>query len=215
MRKLECFLLFMFILLIPYNANALCSSQEKARLKKLVSNINISYDYKIINNDAVFQIKFSNVSPELYFKDANENVYRTYSWEENEIILYDYPDGSSNNFIFYGNTTCGGDKIGNTYVNLPTYNPFYQLSVCDNAKEYKLCQKWVKHSLNRSEFIDKVKEYKATNGIIDDSEINKQISVIDFAVSFIRMYGIYIIIGVAIIIFIVKFIRYKKDTFGF
>lgn len=215
MRKLQCFLLFMFILLIPYNANALCSSQEKARLKKLVSNINVSYDYKIVNNDAIFQIKFSNVSPELYFKDVNQNVYKTYSWEENEIILYDYPDGGSNNFIFYANKTCSGEKVGNIYVNLPTYNPFYQLSVCDGASEYKLCQKWVKHSLNRIEFINNVKEYKTTNGIIDDSEIHKQISIVDFAVSFIRMYGIYALIIIIVVILIIKIIRYKKDTFGF
>ena len=160
MKTLKYLLLFVFMVLIPYNADALCSSQEKARLKKLVSNINVSYEYEIVDNDAFFQIKFSNVSPELYFKDPNKNVYKTSSWENNEIVLSNYLDGSSSNFMFYGNVTCSGEKVGNIYVNLPTYNPFYKLDVCDNAKEYKLCQKWVKHSLNRVEFINKVNEYQ-------------------------------------------------------
>ena len=41
------------------------------------------------------------------------------------------------------------------------------------------------------------------------------ISVIDFIMNFIRMYGLYVIIGIAIIIIIIKIIRYKKDSFGF
>lgn len=215
MKKLKYFALFVLLIVIPFNTKAACSSQEKARLKKIVSNINISYDYEITGNDAFFSVKFSNLNPELYFKNPSGNIHQIYSLENNELVLYNYADGGSYNFKFYGVNSCSGEEIGNLYVTLPSYNPLYQLSVCDNAKEYKLCQKWVKHSLNRIEFEKKVNEYKNSNGIIDDSEINKQISVIDFAMSFIKMYGLYIVIVIVVIIFVVKFIRYKKDSFGF
>ena len=46
MKKIV-FLLFFVMFLLPFDANALCTSQEKAKLKKMVSNINTSYDYEI------------------------------------------------------------------------------------------------------------------------------------------------------------------------
>lgn len=214
MKKILKYLLILLVFLIPNTIKASCSSSEKARLKRIISNINISYDYEIINNDAVFSIKFSNLNPEIYFVDQFNNYYTQYN-QNNEIILYNFADGKSYTFTFYGTNTCAGEKISNLYATTPTYNPYYKLSVCDNAKEFELCQRWVSHSLSRGEFINKVNEYKNKNEIIDNTEVNKQISIIDFAMSFIRMYGLYIAGAIIIIIIVIKFIRYKKDTFGF
>ena len=56
--KLNSLLLFLsvFMLFNPMNVAA-CSYNELSELKTLASNINISYDYEIVNNDAVFSIK--------------------------------------------------------------------------------------------------------------------------------------------------------------
>ena len=215
-KKIKFIIILLLLCLIPKNVNALsCSSQEKARLKKIMSNINISYDYTMIQDNAMFSIKFNNLNPELYFKDQFGNVYYDNNLYNDELVLYNYADGKSYTFSFYGTNSCTDEKIGNLYVTTPSYNPYYKLSVCDNAKEFELCQKWVSHSLSRSEFIEKVNKYKIDNNIIDDSKINKKISVIDFIMNFIRMYGLYIVIAVSVIIIIIKIIRYKKDTFGF
>ena len=214
MRKKIKYLLILLLIMLPNSAKAICSSSDRARLKKIISNINISYDYEIVKNNAKFSIKFSNLSPEIYFTDQFGNYYTQYD-ANNEIVLNNFSDGKSYTFTFYATNTCSREKISNLYVTTPTYNPYYKLSVCDNAREFELCQKWVSHSLTRDEFIDKVNEYKNKNGIIDDSEINKKISVIDFAMSFIRMYGLYIAGAIIVIIIVIKFIRYKRDTFGF
>lgn len=215
MKRFKYIIILILLFLLPNNVNASCSSSEKARLKKIMSNINVSYDYQMLQDNAIFSIKFSNLHPELYFKDPFGNAYRTYDLNNNEIVLDNYTDGKSYLFTFYGVGTCAGENIGNLYVTTPTYNPFYKLGVCENAKEFELCQKWVSHSLSRDEFVKKVNEYKDKNGIIDNTEVNKKISVVDLAIGFIKMYGLYILIGIIVIIIIVKFIRYKKDTFGF
>lgn len=212
-RKLK-FLLILLLCLFPVNIKAACTTSDKARLKKIVANINTSYDYEMVNNSAVFSIKFSNLNSDVYFKDQLGNYYTQYDINH-ELVLNNFSDGKSYTFTFYGKNICKDENIGTLYVTTPTYNPYYQLSVCDDAKEFELCQKWVSHSLSRSEFIKKVNEYKNKEEIIDNSIANKTISIIDLTMSFIRMYGLYILIGIVVIIIIVKFIRYKKDTFGF
>lgn len=213
-KRFKYIIILILLLLLPNNINAACSSSDKARLKKIISNINVSYDYQMVQDNAIFSIKFSNLHPEIYFKDSYGTYYRQYD-ENNEIILYNFVDGKSYTFTFYGVGTCAGENVGNLYVNIPMYNPYYKMSVCDDAKEFELCQKWVSHSLSRSQFIEKVNEYKSKKIVIDNNDVNKKISVIDFAMSFIRMYGLYILIGIVLIIIIIKFVRYKKDTFGF
>ena len=216
MKRTGLLLILTLLFLMPINVNALfCSSKERSDLKKIISNINVSYDYSITSNNAIFSIKFNNVSPELYMKDQYKHTYYFNNLNNNEFVLPNYSDGKSYRFDFYGVKICPNEKIGSLYATTPSCNPFYKLYVCDDAKEYELCQKWSSHSLSRSEFIEKVKQYKASKNLIDDTKTNKKISVIDFIMNFIRMYGLYVIIGIAIIIIIIKIIRYKKDSFGF
>lgn len=213
MKKFKYILILLFLCLIPNKIEASCTSLEKARLKKMVSNINISYDYEIINNDAVFSIKLNNLNREIYFIDSYGKFYHAY--DNNEIVLNNYADGGSYTFNFYGESDCANQNVGKLYINTPKYNPYYKLSICDNAKEFELCQRWASHSLTITEFAKQVDDYKKKNGIIDDTEIKKEISIIDFIFSFIRMYWIYITITIVLIIIVIKFIRYKKDSFGF
>lgn len=212
-RFLYFFVLFV-LLVKPINIKASCTIQEKAKLKQIVSNINISYDYVIQNNRASFSLRFNNVNSQIYFKDEFGNLY--YGNDLGEVILYNYPAGNSYTFDFYGVNACDYDSVGKLYATLPSYNPYYMLSVCDDAKEYSLCQKWVSHSLSRNEFIKNVNNYKnSINENPDDNVVDKDISIIDFVLNFIRMYGVYILIVITISIVTIKYIRYKKDSFGF
>lgn len=213
MRKAKIFIVMLLICLMPISVNAACTSSEKARLKKIISNVNISYDYTANRYNAYFNIKVNNLTSDIYFIDS---YGKTYSGDLNgEANLSNYPSGNSYSLSFYGSNSCFGEKISTLYVTTPTYNPYYLNSVCDDAKEYELCQKWASHSLSKIEFVQKVKEYKEKKGIIDDSDIKKDISYIDFTISFIKSYGIYILGIVLVIIIVIKIVRYKKDSFGF
>ena len=216
MKKTGLLLILTLLFLLPINIRVLaCSSKERSNLKKIISNINISYDYSIIKNNAIFSIKLNNLNSKLYMKDQFGHTYYFNNLSNNELVLPNYSDGKSYRFDFFGLDSCGDENVGSLYVTTPNYNFYYKLDVCDDAKEYELCQKWASHSLSRSEFIEKVKQYKASKNLIDNTKANKKISVIDFIMNFIRMYGLYVIIGIAIIIIIIKIIKYKKDSFGF
>ena len=68
MKKISFLLITLFLCFIPNNIKAYCTSSDKAKLKKIVSNVNISYDYEIVNYKAKFKITFNNLTPDIYFK---------------------------------------------------------------------------------------------------------------------------------------------------
>lgn len=201
--------------LLPGKIYALCDNSELAGLKELASNINVSYKYKIQNSDATFDISLDNVFSKMFLQDKNGNrYYSNLTDNNNQIVFYNYPDDTSYSFDIYANGgECNGRYLHTVYANTPKYNPFYTFSICDNAKEYKLCQRWTKHSLSSSEFKKNVENYIAERDKI--VEIEKDETAISYILDFVRNYYMYIIVGIVLIIVIVKFIRYKKDSFGF
>lgn len=208
--------LCVFSFLLPIQIKALCDTSELARLKELASNINTSYDYRIENSKAYFDIIFNNVFSDLILVDPNGNQYYYDNYNKGQFIFNNYAQNNKYKFDIYSNSeSCYDEYVSTIYVNTPTYNPYYQLSVCDDAKEYELCQRWVSHSLNRLEFIENVNNYKIEKNKTIIDEDNNKISTITYVFNFIRMYALHIIIGISIIIIIIKFIRYKKDSFGF
>lgn len=217
MKRILIYFVLLGSLFYVNNAFALCSYSDKSILKKITSNVNTSYDYTISEgNRAVFTITISNV---LYVYLKDEKGIFHYPDQNNQIILNGYSSGQTYNFTFYGNTSCLGEKISNLYVNTPTYNPYSTDSVCDNAKEYELCQKWVKHGLSREEFVKNVEEYKYERDSVDDEEIEKGFSLIDFIINLFTniFFDIGLIIFIIIIVIIVKKINNKKysENLGF
>lgn len=202
--------------LLPGKIYALCDNSELAGLKELASNINVSYKYKIQNSDATFDISFDNVFSKMYLQDKNGNKYYSNVIEKNnQIVFYNYPDNKNYSFDVYVNGgECNGQYLHTIYATTPKYNPFYTFSVCDDAKEYKLCQRWTKHSLTSSEFKKNVQNYIAERDKITEIE-KKDETAISYILDFVRNYYMYIIIGIVLIIVVIKFIRYKKDSFGF
>ena len=68
MKKIILFLLINFF---PFYISALtyggCDYSDVARMKSIVTNINLSYDYKIIDNEAYFDVTLSNLTKDIYF----------------------------------------------------------------------------------------------------------------------------------------------------
>lgn len=157
------------ILFIPHtvHASAFCDISEKVRLKNLASNINKSYDYVELDDKAIFKITLSNVYKELFLKrigekrEAIQEFYPNRGQDMSEIILENYESGKSYTFEVYTNHFgCEGDVIETIYVTLPTYNPFYKLSVCQGLDNYEMCTKWYNHGLSKEKFIEVVQEYR-------------------------------------------------------
>ena len=215
-------ILFLIVLLLfqKNNVRALtyggCDYSSVSRMKSLVNNINISYDYRIIDNVAYFDVTLNNITPEMYFWDTLTNETYTYADTQNgEITIHNYT-GTSGNYKFYSAMSdCYGTALGTKYYSFPNYNIYYTNALCSDIPNYSLCQKWVKinysydkfekiifaykDSLNSQEPIEEQVEYK-------DNILNK---IVEFYVS----YYYYFLVAVILICGIIILIKRKKDKF--
>lgn len=215
-KLLRIIFLYIFISLLPTNVEALCNNSEIASLKELASNINVSYSYKIQENYAVFNITLDNIFDEIYVLDENKNRYDYNIYNNGVLNFINYAQGTNYKFDVYANGgMCDGTYLTTIYATTPKYNRYYNLAVCDNAREYNLCGRWVTHNLSYNEFVNNVKKYIENRDKIEIITDDKNISTISYILNFIEMYYIYIIIVIVVTILIIKYIKYKRDTFGF
>lgn len=213
-------ILFILVSFIFTNSSALtydgCDYSTIARMKSIVSNINISYDYKIVNNDAHFSITLNNLTEDIYFKDTNSgNVYYYSNTNKGEIIIHDY-SGVSGSYKFYSNNNnCKGMSLGTKYYSFPSYNKYYNDPLCESIPNYSLCQKWVNVNYSRDEFENLVSEYLNTEeGVKEKIMIEYSKSFLDKVIQFYIDYY-WIILGSLILIgVIVIFIYNRKNRFN-
>lgn len=214
MRRIFYFIVTLIALFYIDNAFALCSNSEKALYKKIVSNINVSYDYQMFYTKPIFDITFSNVV-NVYMTD--DKGYKYYPDSNNQVFLKGRNAGENIRVNFYSNASCIGDQIGSLYAQTPTYNYFYNLAVCENAREYSLCQKWVKHGLSEADFIKNVKNYIEERDSKSDAPIKTKFSIFEFILSLFSNIWFYVILIPIVIFVVIKLIKRKKDrdSFGF
>lgn len=219
--KRKILFLIMFLLFINYNCKALnyggCSYSDVSKLKAFVSNINISYDYYIDNNQAYFNLTLTNIVPNVYFIDSYTG--KTYSFNDTndgEITLYGY-DNFKGNFSFYsGLGECYGIKLGIKYYKLPQYNIYYQDPLCLENKDFSLCQKWQKVNYTYSELKNKIEEYNKINEndqIEDESQAEYQKSVLDKFVEFYTKYYYILLGGIIFVCVTIMIVSSKKNRF--
>lgn len=215
------FLLVFLIISIPIRVEAFCDYQELARIKKIASNVTYKVDYIEKNGTVEFSVTLLNLHPEIYFKDVTNNTFYYYKNSINnthEIVINGYSPGKTIQYEFYNieKEYCDNQILLNKYVTLPPYNPFYNDSVCNDAKEYKLCQKWIELNMDYNSFKQQVENYKKERNKgpveepIDDSPKN-----IDKVLDFFIEYYVYILSTIIIVCLIFIYQLNKKDNFDF
>ena len=218
MKKILFIILFMLFNISSVSALTYggCDYSSISRLKSLISNINISYDYHIIDNKAYFDVTLNNIPDGVYFVDKlSRNTY-TYSDTNNgEITIKDY-DGTSGSYKFYSSLdACKGTSLGTKYYNFPTYNTYYSNDLCSDIPEFSLCQKWVGVNYSYDEFEKLVNDYKNKNSEEkpqDKVTYNK--SIIDKIVDIYVKYYYLILGGIIIVCGLIIIIKRRKDSFN-
>lgn len=183
MKKLLFFLLLSLTLIPNISKADECPSDQRERIQKMADSITVNVEE---NQDGTFKAIFSGVSRQVSI--LNRTDYTKY-WNFG-------PED-------YGETTVSGLQQGNTYsfavesfsqycvlnnfrtitINIPTKNPFYGDKICDNAKEYSLCQKWANVNISYDEFVTKVNEYvenKSKTNNDNKTNIEKKYDFFDF-----------------------------------
>ncbi|MBR1376908.1 MAG: hypothetical protein IJ565_03745 [Bacilli bacterium] len=212
--KDKLILLLFIILLLPTSAKAFdfCSNTEKARLRKLASNVTTSYDYVEVNGEVTFNITLTNLNEDLYIYETAKKIEHRYN-NEKEIILTGYEPGSNVKFeIYTSKEDCFSKSLIVKNVNLPYYNKYYNDPLCQ-GKSYSICSKWQKVSMTRAEFEKKMNEYKEAE---EEKQKQKDLSlstIFDYISNFVFENYLYIIIGVLVITFGVRFIINKRNAF--
>lgn len=210
-------LLFLLLLCIPIKyIDAKCLYSDLAELKKIASNVNESYEYKIIDNKAYFDVTLTNLTDDIYFVDTTNN--KVYKNNNSEITLKNYRSGQTIVYNFYSsNLDCQDTVLYTIRIVLPQYNIFYNDPICVGAKEYSLCQRWYGNNLSYNTFLDKVNQYKENkkendnNLEIEPEEIDNN-NLLHYIINFLTNYYYVILIIFCGIFIIVSYIRNKKNN---
>lgn len=218
MKKIILFLIVSFSFLPLSNALTYggCDYSAVSRMKSIVTNINLSYDYKIIDNEAYFDVKLNNLTEDIYFYDtATEKKYYYSDTIDGEIAIINYKINSGS-YKFYSNLNeCPGVFLGTKYYKFPDYNKYYADPLCDDIPNYSLCQKWGYVNYSREEFEQKVFEYKDSKPINSEKEITVeyQKTFIDVIIGIYIKYYYYFLGGIILICGVVIIVNNKKNRF--
>ena len=216
MRKLlVCLTILVSFVVFSSNVNASCSYTRLANLKKIASNVNVSYTYTIVDNKATFDIKFANLTNDIYLYDSQNN--KTYN-QSGEVLLQNFGDGTKYRFFIKSNDRdCKDEVLATKYVTLPKYNKFYGDPLCEGIENYVLCQRWGSFNITSyTDYVAQLKKYKAS--LVKEEKVveeEKKETLAEKVVDFLLKYYIYILIAIIVICSSIIYYLSKKDKFNF
>lgn len=218
-RVMKKLLLFSILMLLPISSYALeCDYTEKARLKKLASNLNTSYIPIEVDNTVSFNVTISNIYPGLLIVDASSGIQYTYDESRekpSEITITNLkPDRTYRYEVYSTNEECNDSSLNIYYVTLPAYNSFYKDPLCEGISDYKLCNKWYKTNITYDDFVKEVTEYKKNLEKTENIETSQESGInpiIDFILQY---YYVFIILFISAVSYVI-YVRRKRDSFGF
>ena len=206
MKKKLLLLLFMCL---AVNVKAECSYGDIARQKAFVSNITYTYDYKIIESVAYFDVYLYNVPSGIYIKNSSTGeVYNNF--DDGQISLKNlYINKLSLGFY---SSTCNDEYLGVRYINFPQYNAYSTDNLCTGIEDYELCKKWNSSSSNYDNFLNSINIYKKSlePSAVDDNIVYKK-SLSEILINF-YINNYYFIFGGTIIVLLPIIIILKKKA---
>ncbi len=219
MKKALVFIISFFTGIISIKALSYggCEYKDVARMKSFVNNINLTYDYTIINNEAYFDVTISNITSDMYFVDVKNNITYYYNNTINgEITIKCYTNTSGSYKFYSANPSCSGISLGTKYYKFPIYNIYFNNEMCNDYKNISICQKWVNKSYSYDEFAKQIEDYK--NSLIeepkDDDVIIHNPTIIDKIIDiYVRYYYIFLI-AIIVLCSSIIIIKRKKDKFN-
>ena len=220
MNKKVLFILLCFFLLkldvfgLTYNG---CDYSTISKMKSLVTNVNITYDYEIVNGEPRFSVTLTNVFEGTYFVDSNGMKKYYYSDTNNgEITITNY-DGRSGSYRFYSALAdCEGTSLGKKYYSFPAYNTYYGSDECKDIPNFSLCQKWVNTNYGYDKFKTLADQYRKK---LEESSKKKE-ELVEYNPTFLdRIIEIYVnnyfyfLLGIIFVCGIIIIIKRRKDSF--
>ena len=191
MRKIK-YIIFVVLVLLSINvvADDRCETSELTRLKELAKKVEFDYDYKLVNDAAVFSINAVNLNKELkvmIIEDYYLNKYKEFKDNSTHMAkLENFKPGEKvtvtiNAFV---PNRCSGKTLLTKTIKLPYYNYYYNEEICSGNEDFKYCKLLVDNSITESEFYNQLNQFKiARDGNVEEnneskSGINKELIII-------------------------------------
>lgn len=168
MKNIKYVLLVLFLLL-TFNVNAAsdnCDSKEFSRLKELAKKVEFDYDYKLVNNEAVFSINAMNLNEDLkvlIIIDYYSDNYREFKDNNtHKATLDNFTSGEKVTVTIKGFVPnwCSGKTVLTKTIRLPYYNYFYSEEKCKGNEDFKYCKILIDSKITQSDFDKQFEIYK-------------------------------------------------------
>lgn len=229
-------LLFSFILIFFFSftiVKAECSYAKQSELNALASNVKYSVEPKeeeipVMDEEAgpdasyiktTFSLQLLNITQDMKVNIYNDYLKTTTSYSYNDVKddILTINSGTGNEIVkfkvdIYGTGECGTQLLRTFEVKTPMINPYKYYGFCDNTPSYYLCQDYLTEDpgMTPSEVSAAIEKFKEQKKVKEEESKKKQ-SLLQMIGSFLKQYGIWIIIGIAIIgVIVIIIIRKVK-----
>ncbi len=162
MKKIMTIIIALFMF-IPYASADICNNVQYEVLQKLANNITTYFEPITDENGyKKFDLVFVGLSPDIRVlnKNTNDTYYSTNNYYLAERTATNLTPGETYSFDIRGMEVCYFQTFRTITIKMPKFNPYSQDPICEDAKNYSLCQKWTNVNVDYDTFIKRVEEYK-------------------------------------------------------
>lgn len=153
MRYLKLLLFTIICMFItPIITHAECDYQRQAELSRLASNVQISYNYAIVNGSPEYTVNISNITNDIYMTDSLGSTFAS----KNEFSQKYYIWNNEVDYTIYSNdNNCKGEVLLTKHISFPRYNQYSVLPECQKYASSELCSIWYDtSSYSQEQFIN-------------------------------------------------------------
>ena len=161
MKKIKYLLLTVLCILafdVKADEEPVCKKEEMARLKELAKKVEFDYDYKLVNDKAVFSITAVNLNDDLevliiddylslkyqQFKDSGNGKGTLNNFKSGERVVVTIKGYVAN--------WCSGKTVLTKTVKLPYYNYYYDAEKCKGNEDFKYCKQLIDSNITKESF---------------------------------------------------------------
>ena len=197
-------LILLGLVLLPDNISAaMCSNEEKLKLKEMARNIVTDYEYVEEDDGIKFTIKFSNI-PEHFVIHDNLTGYEYVDQGSELSIPVDKINKTYKFFVYDETIGCHLERLANLYVTIPGYNKYYKDDLCKGIEDYKLCYKWLNVTMSYDEWKAEINKYLEKKNKKEEVKVVVEKSFLEKVFDFISAYYLIIIPGVIVLLLLIR-----------
>ena len=183
-----------------------CDYAEQNRLNALASNVKANYSVSE-EPEVYFTININNLTDEIYImvKSSEDSEYQEYYYSEENggnisftsSEIYKKLDFTI--LIYAVNPYCDRNELRTITVTTPRYNPYYGYEICEDVRDFYLCQKWSDFEMSYEELVNRVNDYKETlNKKTKETEEEPDKNIVKEVVNFVVKNYLYFVIGAGV-----------------